>query len=79
MIKKSLTKFNKPFLKTVLEGLGIQEKYLSIIKEIDSKSIANVKFRYNYGEKSRETQSNFTKNRNKTRLSTLFISTPYIP
>ena len=63
MLKKAFDKIQHPFMIKLLERSGIPGTYLSTIKAIYNKSTANIKL-------NEETESNLTKIRNKTRLST---------
>ena len=63
--EKAFNKIQHSFMIKILERAEIQGTYLNIIKAIYSKSAANIKLI------KRETQSNLTEIRNKTRLSTV--------
>ena len=63
--EKAFDKIQYPFMIKVLEKLGIQGTYVTIIKAVYRKLIVNINFT---GKKN---QSNSTTIRGKTRLSTL--------
>ena len=67
--EKAFNKVQHPFMIKILERAGMQGTYLNLIKAIYSKPTANIK--------QRETHSNPTEIRNKTRSSTLSISIQY--